>query len=102
PILISLLKWFEKTIYKNAFHIIALSPGMADGIKQYKIDDKKISIIPNMAKIECFWPREKNKQLIEDFELRKNSFKVIHFGALGIANGASSIIESAKLLKDNE
>jgi len=102
PVLIGLLKWFEKTIYKNAVHIVALSPGMADGVRQNNIDDKKISIIPNMAKIDCFCPCEKNSQLIKDFGLRENSFKVIHFGALGIANGASTIIESAKLLKDNE
>lgn len=102
PILISLLKWFEKTIYRNAVHIVALSPGMADGVKQCKIDKDKVSTIPNMAKVDQFWPREKNNQLIKDFRLRENSFKIVHFGALGIANGASYIIEGARLLKNNE
>src|SRR5690606_6991936 len=82
PLIIKLLKWFEKAIYKNASHVVALSPGMAEGVIKREIDEKKVSIIPNMAKIECFWPREKNLQLIKDFGLRENSFKIIHFGSL--------------------
>lgn len=100
PVIIKLLKWFEKAIYKNARHVVALSPGMAEGVIARGIDKKKVSVIPNMAKIEYFWPREKNVQLIKDFGLQENSFKIIHFGSLGIANGASSIVESAKLLKN--
>lgn len=95
------LKQFEKTIYKNAAHIIALSPGMADGIKSAGVSDSKITVIPNMAKIDEFMPKEKNIKMIEDLGLRKDSFKVIHFGAIGIANNPDFIINSAKLLKDN-
>jgi glycosyltransferase involved in cell wall biosynthesis len=99
--LIKLANWFEKLIYKNASHIIALSPGMAGGVRTKNIEDSKVSIISNMAKIDAFWSREKNFDLMEHLGLRKDSFKVIHFGALGLANGAMSIIESAKLLKNN-
>jgi glycosyltransferase involved in cell wall biosynthesis len=98
---IKLANWFEKAIYENASHIVALSPGMADGIRLKNIEGSKISIISNMAKIDAFWHREKNFDLMGELGLRKDSFKVIHFGALGIANGAMSIIESAKLIKNN-
>lgn len=97
--LIKFANWFEKYIYENACHIVALSPGMADGVRRKGVLDSKISIISNMAKIDAFWSREKNFDLMEHFGLRKDSFKVIHFGALGLANGAMTIIESAKLLK---
>jgi glycosyltransferase involved in cell wall biosynthesis len=99
PYLIKFANWFEKYIYENACHIVALSPGMADGVRRKGVLDSKISIISNMAKIDAFWSREKNFDLMEHFGLRKDSFKVIHFGALGLANGAMTIIESAKLLK---
>jgi glycosyltransferase involved in cell wall biosynthesis len=98
---IKLANWFEKAIYENASHIVALSPGMADGVRIKDIDDSKVSIVSNMAKIDAFWSREKNFDLMGELGLRKDSFKVIHFGALGVANGAMSIIESAKLLKNN-
>ena len=99
--LIQLANWFEKKIYKNASHIVALSPGMADGVHRKDIPTSKISIISNMSKIDAFWPREKNYDLMVQLGLRKESFKVIHFGALGLANGAMSIIKSALILKDN-
>lgn len=91
----------EKTIYKNASRVFALSPGMQDGVVKY-IPKEKTSMIPNMAKMEEFWPRGKNDQLMEKLGLKKDSFKIVHFGSLGLANGAHSIIESAKLLKDRE
>ncbi|QBA22733.1 glycosyltransferase WbuB [Chryseobacterium indologenes] len=91
----------EKTIYKNASRVIALSPGMQDGVVKY-IPKEKTSMIPNMAKMDEFWPRGKNDQLMVKLGLKKDSFKIVHFGSLGLANGAHSIIESAKLLKDRE
>lgn len=91
----------EKTIYKNASRVIALSPGMQDGVVKY-IPKEKTSMIPNMAKMDEFWPRGKNDQLMEKLGLKRDSFKVVHFGSLGLANGAHSIIESAKLLKNRE
>ncbi|SFI79559.1 glycosyltransferase family 4 protein [Myroides guanonis] len=101
PLIVKPTRWFEKTIYKNAKHVIALSPGMLDGVLKY-ISKDKTSMIPNMAKKDEFWPREKDISLSDRLGLKKDSFKVIHFGSLGIANGAESIIESAKLLKNDE
>src|SRR5690606_33269475 len=66
------------------------------------IPKEKTTMIPNMAKIDEFWPREKNFELIDKLGLKKDSFKIIHFGSLGLANGAHTIIESAKLMKDVE
>jgi len=101
PLIINLLRWFEKTIYRNAEHVIALSPGMQDGVIKY-VAKEKTSMIPNMAKMDEFWPREKNYELMRVLGLKNDSFKIIHFGSLGLANGAHTIIESAKLMKDVE
>lgn len=100
PIARNLVITLEKMIYKNAKHVIALSPGMQDGVVRY-IDKSKTSMIPNMSKIDEFWPRDKNLELQKSLGLNIDTFKVVHFGALGIANGANSIIESAKLLKED-
>ncbi len=96
----AVLRYFEKTIYRNAEHVVTLSPGMRDGVLKY-ISQKKVSMIPNMPKIDEFWPRDKNEILIEKLSLNKDTFKIVHFGALGIANGAKTIIESAKILKND-
>lgn len=100
PLIVKPTRWFEKTIYKNAEHVIALSPGMQNGVIKY-ISKEKTSMIPNMAKVNEFWIRKKNVELEQKLGLKPNAFKVIHFGSLGLANGAETIIESAKLLKDD-
>lgn len=98
--MIKATRMLEKTIYKNAAHVIALSPGMQDGVLKY-LSEEKISMIPNMAKMDEFWPRENNYELMSELGLKKDSFKIVHFGSLGLANGAYSIIESAKLMNEN-
>lgn len=94
-------RFFEKAIYKNAAHIIALSPGMQDGVTKH-VPREKTSMIPNMAKVDEFWPRESNTALMKSLNIKPETFKIVHFGSLGLANGASSIIDSAKLLKDRK
>lgn len=99
------LKWltrkFEELIYKNAVHVIALSPGMQDGVLKY-VPREKTTVVPNMAKKDEFWPRGKNEELQKKLGLNSKSFKIIHFGSLGLANGAKTIIESAKLLINDD
>lgn len=100
PILKNMAYWFEKIIYKNASYIIALSPGMKNGVVSKGIPKDKVFMIPNMAKVEEFYPRAKNIALEKDLKLSPFSFKLIHFGALGRANGVETIISTAELLKD--
>lgn len=96
---IKFLRKFEKIIYENSLHVVALSPGMKEGVLQH-IDENKVTVIPNMSKIDEFWPREKNIDMMKTFNLDLDSFKVIHFGALGLANGAHYILDAAKTLKN--
>lgn len=100
--LIKLALWFETTIYKNATHLVALSPGMLDGIVKRSIDPKKISMIPNMSKIDVFESRKKNMELMKELGLKKDSFKVVYFGSMGLANGMEYIIEGINHISDNE
>ena len=101
PIVREMAIWFERIIYKHAQHIVGLSPGMVDGVTKFQ-PAHKVSMIPNMAKIDEFWPRERNENLRESLGLRKSSFKVIHFGSLGLANDGMSIIRAAELLATDQ
>ena len=89
----------EKTLYKSAVHIVALSPGMKDGVVKVPGNDEKVSVIPNMAKIDRFWQREKNAALMKELGLEDKAFKIIHFGAMGRANGLDYILDAASILK---
>lgn len=101
-ILIKFLRWFEKITYKNALHVVALSPGMLDGVLKY-VPKENTSMIPNMAKIDKFWPREPNDKLIQSMGLRKDSFKAIYFGQMGLSNDLETILSTAiQLQKEND
>lgn len=93
---------FEKTIYKNASHIIALSPGMLDGVKKFVKDNTKISMIPNMSKINEFYPRPVNEDGKRNLGINPMKFNCVHFGAMGIANGLDYITKAAKIAKEKK
>lgn len=99
-IAINYLKDWEKKIYHQSEHIVALSPGMKDGVLATDIPDNKCSMIPNMSKPDEFFPREKSVEIMKKFNIESEKFNVIHFGSMGRANGLGYIIETANCLKD--
>ena len=98
--IIKLAQWFEKNIYINASHIIAASPGMKEGVVNTGIEIAKVSVIPNMAKIDIFFSRKPNLEISSELGISTNKFNVVYFGALGRANAIDYILESAKILID--
>jgi|BioPla2DNA2_1021312.scaffolds.fasta_scaffold02451_9 glycosyltransferase involved in cell wall biosynthesis len=97
---IKYLRSFEKRIYDDAIGIVTLSPGMEEGVRKTNTSCKQICMIPNMSKPDIFYPREKNQETLEKFQIDPSAFNVIYFGALGIANGIVYILEAAKQLLD--
>ena len=95
---IKILRWLEHRIYKKSEHVIALSPGMQDGIINAGIPKERTSMIPNMSKPDIFYPHEPNMEVVKRFDLDLNKFNVIHFGSMGKANGLEYIIEAANIL----
>lgn len=99
PVLIWLLRIFEKRIYKRSEHVVALSPGMQDGVIKAGTPVEKTSMIPNMSKPDIFYPHEVNQDIVKQFNLDLTKFNVIHFGMLAVANGLDYIIKAAIELK---
>ncbi len=95
-----LLRKFEYKIYKHSEFIVALSPGMKEGILKTGIAAEKVCVIPNMSKPDEFYPRIPNKDIIKRFELNMDKFNIIHFGSMGKANGLEYIIQTAKLASE--
>lgn len=88
----------EKIIYQTADLIIALSPGMEKGVKEVYFKTKTI-LAPNMSKKDLFHPRPIKQELIRFYNLGKNSFKVIYFGAMGPTNNIAYAIKAAEILQ---
>ena len=97
-LLIKPLLWFERTIYKCASSIVALSPGQADGVRKVLTEDKDVTVIPNSCDTEVFRPD------IDGSEIRKkqgwgDKLVLLHFGAMGKANGLGFVVDVAGRLK---
>lgn len=99
PVLIWLLRKFEKRIYERSEHVVALSPGMQEGVIKAGTPVEKTSMIPNMSKPDIFYPHEVNMDIVKQFDIDLTKFNVIHFGMLAVANGLEYIVKAAIELK---
>lgn len=97
---IKYLRGLERRIYKNAEFVIALSPGMQDGVVAAGMPVEKTAMIPNMSKPDRFYPHTPDPEIVKDFNLDLSSFNVVHFGSMGKANGLEYIIEAARILQE--
>ncbi len=95
-ILIKILRWMEKMIYKHAEYVILLSKGSIDYVK--KRGAKNTIWLPNGPNLENF-----PEQFFEKNEPSNlQTFKVLYSGAHGKANGLQYLIHCAKILaKEN-
>jgi glycosyltransferase involved in cell wall biosynthesis len=91
---IKFLYSLERTIYKNAESIVALSSMIQEGI-QKKVEGKIIHLIPNMADTEYYRPQPKKHELIQKFGLQ-GKFVVSYTGAVGVANGLDYFLDCAR------
>lgn len=99
---IRFLRTLERKIYEKSEHVVALSPGMQDGVVAAGTPIEKTSMIPNMSKPDDFFPHEPNQVTIDKFGLDMSKFKVVHFGSMGKANGLQYIVEAAKCCADKQ
>jgi len=83
PVLRFLAKRLEKSIYNKASSIIALSPGMEEGIK--KISNTPTTVIPNMSDCDFFIPAPSPPLPVT----------ITYLGALGKVNRVASLVELA-------
>jgi glycosyltransferase involved in cell wall biosynthesis len=99
PLAIWWLERMAKKIYAGAKHIVALSPGMKEGIVRAGVPAGKVTVIPNASDLDLFGPDIDGSAQRERLGL-KNRFAAIYFGAMGLANGLEYVIEAARILAE--
>lgn len=88
-----LLYALEKTIYKQAKALVALSPSMKE-ILEKKISNKEIFLLPNMTDISAF---EKGVADVPKEFSSTLPFTLAYLGSVGFANGLTYLIDVARL-----
>jgi glycosyltransferase involved in cell wall biosynthesis len=91
PLMKSMLYSLEKTAYRKAQAVIALSPPIKDSILR-KVPEAKVGMIPNMSDCEFYRPGKKSD----------DKFVVSYIGATGLANGLDYFLECANVSRKAE
>jgi len=93
-----IFKKIEKDILIKSDHIIAISADFIDIIKEWDINPKDVSIIPNWSSIEKIPLLPKHNEFSKKYDL-ENKFVILYSGTLGMKHNPSIIIEAAKVLQ---
>lgn len=92
PALIWYTRRMERKIYRAADHIIALSPGIKDGICQTGYPPEQVSLIPNGCDLDVFQPDE--QPLSDERFGPPDDFRLVFTGAHGLANGLDAVLDA--------
>jgi glycosyltransferase involved in cell wall biosynthesis len=91
PLLRRAARTLERFAYRRAARLIALSPGIRDGMVAAGAPAERVALVPNAADLDLFRPAA-----------RPERFRVSYFGTMGEANDLGAAIDAARLLPDVE
>jgi glycosyltransferase involved in cell wall biosynthesis len=93
-----LARWLERAVYRSASEIVALSPGMRDGIVAAGTDPARVTLIPNASDLDLFSPDLDPGDLRERLGIAGDDFLCAYFGTMGEANDLTQVVDAAALL----
>lgn len=88
--LIMAARWLERFSYKNADIVVALSPGMRDGVIKTGYPEDRVVIIPNAADLDFFdAPDDAGRVFRDRYPWLQDRPMVMYGGTFGFMNGVS-------------
>ena len=96
PMAIAAARWLERMAYKSSARIIALSPGMADGIIARGYPRNNVSVVPNSCDNELFSGEGIcDISLPPEFHVLDRGRIVVYAGTFGLVNRVEYLAEIA-------
>ncbi len=93
---IAAARWLERLAYRSAAEVIALSPGMAAGVRRTGVPDERIHVIPNGCDLTTFGPdRALAAEVRASHEWLGDRPLVVYTGTFGLVNGVSYLVDVA-------
>ena len=98
--LIMAARWLERFAYRRSSAIVALSPGMRDGIASTGYPKNKIEIIPNAADLDLFdVPEDEGRAFRDRHDWLKDRPLVLYGGTFGFMNDVTYLAKLAAAMK---
>lgn len=100
---VAMAQWLERFAYRHAERIIALSPGMADGVLRCGYPAEHVSVIPNFAHLDLFGgdsaaPNQAGQAFRRRYGWLQDRPLVVYLGTLGRANGVGYLARVAAVM----
>ncbi len=95
-----ILLWLEKYLYKHADSLVALSPGMADGMRKVMKVQKPIAVIPNGC-VSGMFEENVDGSVIREKYGWGDKLVFLHAGSMGIVNSLNFILDAGLKLQDH-
>lgn len=100
PVLRKLACWLEKWAYKNSAAVVALSPGMRDGVVAAGYPKSQVAVIPNSSDIDFFSGHERDAHAFrQSRDWLQDRPLMVYAGTLGKINGVDYLVSVASYLK---
>lgn len=98
PAVIFALRRLERFTYKRADHIVALAPGMKEGVVSTGYPADRVSTIPNGCDTDLF---QVSDETLTDprFEAGADGLRIVYPGVLGNANGLDDVFDALRVLR---
>ena len=100
PLARRLARALERLVYRRSARVIALSPGIRDGVAAAGVPLERIELVPNASDLELFSPvldrHAERAELGLGVEL---GFVCSYFGTMGEANDLSQVVRAAPLVE---
>jgi glycosyltransferase involved in cell wall biosynthesis len=94
-----LARALERLVYRRSARIIALSPGIREGVISAGAAPERVALVPNASDLELFSP-----ELDGPSERRRlglgDGLVCSYFGTMGEANDLGQVIDAATLVRD--
>ena len=98
PVARRLARALERLVYRASAHVVALSPGIREGVIAAGTPPERVTLIPNASDLDLFSPELDPGDVRSDLGLG-DRFVSSYFGTMGEANDLSQVIEAATLLQ---
>lgn len=96
PVLIGLARWLERLAYRRAARVIALSPGMAEGVIRTGYPRERVAMVPNACDRARFQEvRGVIRDVFPDLPIKAGDRLVLYAGTLGRVNGVAYLVRLA-------
>lgn len=95
PVVLGLMSALEWASYRSAHRLVALSPGIAEGIARRGVPRARIAEVPNGCDVELFG------DAVEGWRpegVARTDLMAVFAGAHGMANGLDAVLDAAGVL----